>query len=62
MIHIGYTHGRFQPIHNGHFHIMLQILEEYDELWIGIANPLLKWPCLLKKENLTIYDNKLEKV
>lgn len=37
---IAYTHGRFQPFHNGHFALMLKILEKYDTLWIGISNPL----------------------
>jgi len=36
---IGYTHGRFQPVHNGHFGVFLKILEQYEQLWIGIANP-----------------------
>jgi len=37
---IGYNHGRFQPLHNGHFNTLKHILEHYDELWVGIANPL----------------------
>ncbi len=41
---IGYTHGRFQPLHNGHFNTFLKILEKYDELWIGIANPTRTYP------------------
>jgi len=41
---IGYTHGRFQPFHKGHLPIMLYILENYDELWVGISNPLRKLP------------------
>lgn len=41
---IGYNHGRFQPLHNGHFNTFLKILEKYDELWIGIANPLRQLP------------------
>jgi len=41
---IGYTHGRFQPLHNGHFNTFLKILEKYDELWIGIANPTRTLP------------------
>ncbi len=44
MATIAYTHGRFQPLHNGHFHIFLKILEKYDELWIGISNPLRDYP------------------
>lgn len=44
---IGYTHGRFQPLHNGHFQTMLKILETHDQLWVGIANPLLNKPQLL---------------
>ena len=43
---IGYTHGRYQPLHNGHFNTMLHILENYDQLWIGIANPLREFPRL----------------
>ncbi len=41
---IGYNHGRFQPLHNGHFNTYLEILKKYDELWIGIANPLRQLP------------------
>ena len=41
---IGYTHGRFQPVHNGHFKVMLYILKNYDQLWVGIANPLRELP------------------
>lgn len=41
---IGYNHGRFQPLHNGHFSTFQKILEKYDELWIGIANPLRQLP------------------
>ncbi len=40
MLTIGYNHGRFQPLHKGHFNTFLKILEKYDQLWIGIANPL----------------------
>lgn len=36
---IGYTHGRFQPLHNGHFKIFLYILNKCKFLWIGITNP-----------------------
>ena len=43
---IGYTHGRYQPYHKGHFKVHQYILKQYDELWIGIANPLLKGPLL----------------
>jgi hypothetical protein len=48
---IAYTHGRYQPIHNGHFLTMLHILENYNQLWIGIANPLLCYPPLLDPTN-----------
>ena len=41
---IGYTHGRYQPLHNGHFQVFLQILDKYDEIWIGITNPECKVP------------------
>ncbi len=41
---IGYNHGRFQPLHNGHFNTFLEILEKFDELCIGIANPLRNQP------------------
>ncbi len=40
---IAYTHGRFQPFHNGHFKLMLNILNKYSTLWIGIANPVRSW-------------------
>lgn len=30
--------GRFQPFHNGHLHIIKQILDEVDELIIGIGS------------------------
>ena len=36
---IAYTHGRFEPLHNGHFAVFKNILEKYEKLWIGIANP-----------------------
>ena len=53
---IGYTHGRFQPVHNGHFNTFLKILENYDELWIGIANPLREYP-----PNMAAFDKELQK-
>ncbi len=49
MATIGYTHGRFQPLHNGHFHTLLKILERFDELWIGIANPLRTYPANIEQ-------------
>lgn len=49
MATIGYTHGRFQPLHNGHFNTFLKILEKFDELWIGIANPLRNYPPNMNK-------------
>ncbi|MFH1276279.1 MAG: adenylyltransferase/cytidyltransferase family protein [Candidatus Woesearchaeota archaeon] len=51
---IGYTHGRFQPLHNGHFGVFEQILERCDQLWIGIANPLRQLP-----ENIDTYPDEL---
>jgi nicotinamide-nucleotide adenylyltransferase len=41
---IGYTHGRFQPFHKGHLAVLLYVLENYDELWVGISNPLRRLP------------------
>jgi len=35
----GYFHGRFQPFHLGHLHIIKTALKEVDELIIGISNP-----------------------
>ena len=52
---IGYTHGRFQPFHKGHLPILLYILDHYDELWVGIANPLRRLPT-----NIESYDEKLK--
>ncbi|UCD03422.1 MAG: adenylyltransferase/cytidyltransferase family protein [Candidatus Aenigmatarchaeota archaeon] len=49
MTKIGYNHGRFQPLHNGHFNTFLKILEKFDELWIGIANPLRDQPPNMEK-------------
>lgn len=46
---IGYTHGRFQPVHNGHFKVFQYILNNYKELWIGIANPLRELPKNINK-------------
>jgi len=37
---IGYNHGRYQPIHNGHLNTLRYILDNYDSLVIGIANPM----------------------
>ena len=53
---IAYTHGRFQPLHNGHLPVLLYILNKYDELWIGIANPLRRLP-----NNIDKYDSDLKK-
>lgn len=53
-MNIGYTHGRYQPLHNGHFNTMLYILNKYDNLWIGISNPIREYPQLIDKS-----DNKL---
>ncbi len=41
---IGYTHGRYEPLHNGHFSVHLEILRDYDFLWVGITNPLRIYP------------------
>jgi len=46
---IAYTHGRFQPVHYGHFDVFTYILKHYDTLWIGIANPLRELPKDLDK-------------
>ena len=46
MVKIGYTHGR---LHNGHFHTFLKILEKFDDLWVGIANPLRNQLLNMKK-------------
>lgn len=55
MTKIGYTHGRFQPFHKGHLPILLYILDRYDELWIGISNPLRALP-----HNFETYDEELK--
>jgi len=52
---IGYSHGRFQPFHKGHLPILLYILKNYDELWVGISNPLRKLP-----DNIDTYAPKLK--
>ncbi len=41
---IAYIHGRFQPFHKGHLALLLYALNKYDELWIGISNPLRELP------------------
>ncbi len=51
MAKIGYNHGRFQPLHNGHFNTFLKILEKFDELCVGIANPLRIPPPNMDKLN-----------
>lgn len=56
MTTIGYTHGRFQPLHNGHFNTFVKILEKFDQLWIGIANPLRNYP-----SNMNRLDKDLQK-
>ena len=53
---IGYTHGRFQPFHKGHLAVLLYILNSYDELWIGISNPLRRLP-----HNIATYEESLKK-
>lgn len=55
MTKIGYTHGRFQPFHKGHLPVLLYILDKYDELWVGISNPLRRLP-----HNIDSYDNDLK--
>ena len=35
---IGLFIGRFQPFHNGHLHVIKQMLEECDEIVIGIGS------------------------
>ncbi|MFH1802397.1 MAG: hypothetical protein ABH864_03000 [archaeon] len=40
MASIGYNHGRFQLLHNRHLNTFLRILDRFDQIWIGIANPL----------------------
>jgi len=52
---IAYTHGRYQPLHNGHFQMFLKILEKHDQLWIGISNPSRKMP-----ENIDSFDPMLK--
>jgi hypothetical protein len=41
---IAYTHGRFQPLHNGQFQTILNLFDQYDKVVVGIANPLRKMP------------------
>lgn len=36
---LGYYHGRFQPFHKGHLSMVKQMLENHDEIVIGISNP-----------------------
>jgi len=40
MIMEAYNHGRYQFVHNGHFNTFKYILNNYDTLFVGIANPL----------------------
>lgn len=35
----GYFHGRFQPFHNGHLADVKRMLENHEEIIIGISNP-----------------------
>ncbi|MDO8507692.1 MAG: adenylyltransferase/cytidyltransferase family protein [bacterium] len=35
----GYYHGRFQPFHNGHLANVKKMLENHEEIIIGISNP-----------------------
>ena len=56
MTKIGYTHGRFQPLHKGHLPVLLYILDNYDELWVGISNPLRRLP-----HNIENFDDELKK-
>jgi hypothetical protein len=48
MVKIGYMHSRFGPAKERQIEVWKQILEECDEIWLGIANPLRemckKWP------------------
>ncbi len=48
---IAYTHGRYQPFHNGHLNTIKTMLRHYKNVWIGIANPLRDKPKLLDKTN-----------
>ena len=57
---IGYTHGRFQPFHKGHLAILLYILNNYDELWVGISNPLRRLPYNIENYEVSIKKSILE--
>lgn len=35
----GFCHGRFQPLHNGHFEMLKRMLENHDQIIIGLSNP-----------------------
>ncbi len=58
MTSVAYTHGRYQPLHNGNFKTFLKILEKYDELWIGITNPLRKQIPNIDKLEKDLQENK----
>jgi cytidyltransferase-like protein len=52
---IAYVHGRFQPFHKGHLALCLYALSKYDELWVGISNPLRELP-----SNLSNFESDLK--
>ncbi|MBU0471636.1 MAG: hypothetical protein KKF65_03360 [Nanoarchaeota archaeon] len=39
-----FTHGRYQPVHNGHFGVFMTMLKDYENIIVGIANPLREIP------------------
>ncbi len=43
-------HGRFQPFHNGHLKVCLEILKNHEQIIIAIANPTRKYPSELIDE------------
>ena len=57
---IGYTHGRFQPFHKGHLSVLEYVLKNYDELWVGISNPLRRLPDNIESYNGDIKQSILE--
>jgi cytidyltransferase-like protein len=58
----GYFHGRFQPFHLGHLHLIKTALQEVNELIIGISNPFRqpakseKYIKLDKKASISLSD------
>jgi len=54
---IGYTHGRYQPFHKGHYLVIEKMLKTYDKVYIGIANPDRELPSNLELTDKTLIED-----